>query len=224
MTISHMPSDEHLSEPGFINAIRRTGVTPVLVNADDVLNSAYIAESPGVALIDVGAMVPTEMAECLRQCAQLELPVIALVQRDQLANLGAISRIHDFVITPPNTEELLIRIRRVLNKNKVAHNTDVVQVGDLAINTANYEVAIGGRKISLRFKEYQLLLLMATTPGRVFTRETLLNQIWGYHYMGGTRTVDVHIRRLRSKIEDADHSFIETVWQVGYRFKNQVSY
>ena len=75
-----------------------------------------------------------------------------------------------------------------------------------------------GRRIALRFKEYQLLRLLAANPGRVYSREALLSQIWGFDYFGGTRTVDVHIRRLRSKIEDADHSFIETIWNVGYRF------
>ena len=77
-----------------------------------------------------------------------------------------------------------------------------------------------GRRVSLRFKEYELLLLMAANPGRVYSREVLLNRIWGYEYLGGTRTVDVHIRRLRSKIEDTGHRFIETVWQVGYRFRD----
>ena len=71
--------------------------------------------------------------------------------------------------------------------------------------------------MSLRFKEYKLLRLLASNPGRVYTREALRSQIWGYEYFGGTRTVDVHIRRLRSKIEDADNSFIETIWNVGYR-------
>ena len=68
-------------------------------------------------------------------------------------------------------------------------------------------------------KQYELLKLLAENPGRVFSRDALLNQIWGYEYFGGTRTVDVHIRRLRSKIEDADHNFIETIWNVGYRFR-----
>ena len=71
----------------------------------------------------------------------------------------------------------------------------------------------------LAFKEYELLKLMAANPGRVYSRETLLEQVWGYQYFGGTRTVDVHIRRLRSKIEDASHTFIDTVWNVGYRFR-----
>jgi DNA-binding response OmpR family regulator len=96
----------------------------------------------------------------------------------------------------------------------------MVRVGDMTINAANFEVSVGGRRVSLRFKEYELLLLMAANPGRVYSREALLNKVWGYDYLGGTRTVDVHIRRLRSKIEDAEHTFIETVWQVGYRFKD----
>ncbi len=75
----------------------------------------------------------------------------------------------------------------------------------------------------LTFKEYQLLTLLAANPGRVYTRETLLRNIWEYDYFGGTRTVDVHVRRLRSKIEDDDHSFIETVRNVGYRFRPEDS-
>ena len=77
--------------------------------------------------------------------------------------------------------------------------------------------------MNLRFKEYELLLLIASSPGRVYTREALLNLVWGYDYLGGTRTVDVHVRRLRSKIEDANHSFIETVWNIGYRFRDIAS-
>jgi DNA-binding response OmpR family regulator len=92
-------------------------------------------------------------------------------------------------------------------------------VGDLQIDTSSYEVTIRGSRIGLRFKEYELLKLLAENPGRVFSRDALLNQIWGYEYFGGTRTVDVHIRRLRSKMEDAEHNFIETIWNVGYRFR-----
>ena len=78
---------------------------------------------------------------------------------------------------------------------------------------------MAGRKVLLTFKEYELLKLLASTPGRVYSRDKLLDQVWGYQYFGGTRTVDVHVRRLRSKIEDASHTFIETVRNVGYRFR-----
>ena len=83
-----------------------------------------------------------------------------------------------------------------------------------------YEVSSRGKRVLLTFKEYQLLVLLVTNPGKVYTREELLMDVWAYDYFGGTRTVDVHIRRLRSKIEDADHSFIETVRNVGYRFRS----
>ena len=96
----------------------------------------------------------------------------------------------------------------------------MVRVGELVINPTTYEVSLRGRRLNLRFREYELLRLLAANPGRVYTRTALLRQIWGFDYFGGTRTVDVHIRRLRNKIEDADNSFIETIWNVGYRFKS----
>ncbi|MSQ07397.1 MAG: response regulator transcription factor [Dehalococcoidia bacterium] len=95
----------------------------------------------------------------------------------------------------------------------------VLKVGELVVDLERYDVSIGGRKVTLTYKEFQLLVLLASNPGRVYTRETLLSQVWGYDYLGGTRTVDVHIRRLRAKVEDPDHAYVETIWNVGYRFK-----
>jgi len=89
----------------------------------------------------------------------------------------------------------------------------------MVINLTNYEVTISGKIISLTFKEFELLKFMVRNQGRVFSRDDLLRKIWGYEYYGGDRTVDVHIRRLRSKIEDGNHSFIETVRNIGYRFR-----
>jgi two-component system alkaline phosphatase synthesis response regulator PhoP len=94
-----------------------------------------------------------------------------------------------------------------------------LRMGDLSIDLERYEVTVAGRRVSLTYKEFQLLVLLASNPGRVYTRDALLSQIWGYDYLGGTRTVDVHIRRLRSKIEAPGRSFVETIWNVGYRFK-----
>jgi two-component system alkaline phosphatase synthesis response regulator PhoP len=89
----------------------------------------------------------------------------------------------------------------------------------MTIDLERYDVTVGGRRVSLTYKEFQLLVLLASNPGRVYSRENLLSQVWGYDYLGGTRTVDVHVRRLRSKIESPDRSFIETIYLVGYRFK-----
>jgi len=108
---------------------------------------------------------------------------------------------------------------QALRRSGRLDSKDTIRWGDLVIDLANYEVWVGGHRTNLTFKEYALLRFLATHRGRVFTREALLSRVWGYNYFGGTRTVDVHIRRLRSKIEDASHSFIETVRGVGYRFK-----
>ena len=98
----------------------------------------------------------------------------------------------------------------------------LIKHGDLIIDLPKYEVRQAGRLIVLTLKEYELLCLLSSNPGKVFSREALLNKIWGYNYFGGARTVDVHITRLRNKIEDGSHSFIETVRGVGYRFKELV--
>ena len=96
----------------------------------------------------------------------------------------------------------------------------MIKVEDLVIDTARYEVWVGSRQVTLTYKEYELLKLLASEPTRVFTRDALLDQVWGYNYFGGTRTVDVHVRRLRSKLEDSTHTFVETVRNVGYRIRS----
>ena len=146
--------------------------------------------------------------------------MIAIVAPDGLSDMDPKLGFDDFVLAPANPDELLARARLVVERKTGQEGEDVVRLGDVVINTANYEVSVRGRRVNLRLKEYELLLLLSANPGRVYTRGALLSQIWGYDYLGGTRTVDVHIRRLRSKIEDADDPFIETVWNVGYRFRD----
>ena len=103
-----------------------------------------------------------------------------------------------------------------------SHAADqLLTAGDLIINTTQAEVFLSGRAIDLTFREYELLRFLASHPGRMYSRDALLNYVWGYDYFGGDRTVDVHIRRLRSKIEDAGHNFIDTVRNMGYRFRKQ---
>ena len=129
------------------------------------------------------------------------------------------SEISDFITTPIKLSELITRCQRITKRTNNASTEKLIKFGDLLINPDNYEVKIKGNRVNLRFKEYELLLLLASNPGRVYDRASLLNQIWGYDYFGGTRTVDVHIRRLRSKIEVLpDTEYIETIWNVGYRF------
>ena len=207
-------------EPGFLTTLKSHGISVVLVTASADLEGLAGDDAPDLVLIGLDSMPEPEFMESVEQCSRLKLPVIALVPETRLADLSTTLGVDDFLLSPPNNEELLARSRRALSQTPSHDSEELIRVGDLAINTANYEVSLGGRRVNLRFKEYELLLLMATNPGRVYTREALLNRVWGYDYLGGTRTVDVHVRRLRSKIEDADHTFIETVWNVGYRFKD----
>ena len=142
-----------------------------------------------------------------------------MVPEDAVLHFDVSLEVDDLIVSPLSRNELAVRVRRVLKRTPPADNGELVRAGDLVINPASYEVSLKGHRVSLRFKEYGLLLLLASNPGRAFDRATLLNRVWGYQYYGGTRTVDVHIRRLRSKLKDAEHHFIETVWNVGYRFR-----
>ena len=150
------------------------------------------------------------------------LPVIALLSRGALDRLDSDFPADDFVVEPWDAIELAARAKRVLGKAKNTTGQELIKCGDLTIDVAKYEVYVNNRIIELTFKEYELLRFLASNKGRVFTREALLNEVWGYDYYGGDRTVDVHITRLRSKIEDSTHVFIETVRNIGYKFKGVV--
>ena len=97
----------------------------------------------------------------------------------------------------------------------------MVKIGDIEIDLIKHRVSVKEGEVSLTSKEYALLSFLASNPGRLYSRDALLNHVWGYDYFGGDRTVDVHIRRLRSKIEDPEHSFIDTVRNMGYCFRKQ---
>ena len=144
---------------------------------------------------------------------------IAILNHRELTDLDPALSLDDFLVYPAPPEELTARVRRAIWRRAGAEGSQLLRRGDLTIDQANYKVFVGGRPAQLTFKEYELLRFLALNHDRVCTRETLLNRVWGYDFYGGGRTVDVHIRRLRSKIEDRSHTFIETVRNVGYRFR-----
>jgi two-component system alkaline phosphatase synthesis response regulator PhoP len=144
---------------------------------------------------------------------------IAVLAPEQIETFDSTLAVDDFLVWPAPGAELVARLRHVLWRRTGVDSNNAVRCGDLVMDLSSYRVFLSGRPIDLTYKEYELLRFLATHPDRVFTRETLLNRVWGYEFYGGARTVDVHIRRLRSKLEDAAHSFIETVRNVGYRFK-----
>lgn len=156
------------------------------------------------------------LARGIKQEAQL--PVIALISREALNRLDSGMVVDDFVVEPWDATEVVARTKRLLTKTEEP-GPEMIECGDLTIDLAKCEVSVSDRLVTLTFKEFELLRFLASNEGRVFTREALLNEVWGYEYYGGDRTVDVHIRRLRSKLEDPAHTFIETVRNVGYKFK-----
>lgn len=179
-------------------------------------------QSLGVMLLDTDEATTGseawEQAQRIRQ--ERQIPLIALVSGQKLNDLD--SNIDDFVVKPWEPNEVTVRIKRILRKKESIDNEDIIRCGDLVIDSAKCEVSLSGKPIMLTFKEYQLLKFLASNKGKVFTRESLLNKVWGWDYYGGDRTVDVHIRRLRSKIEDPTHTFIETVRNIGYRLRENL--
>ena len=138
---------------------------------------------------------------------------------DELKITGTNIEICFHPIVPSEIKNRLeISLKRTKKRSDLNNRIDF---DNLSINLDKYEVWLDGNKLNLTFKEYELLKYLASNPGRVFSREILLKSIWSDDYIGGTRTVDVHIRRIRSKIDDLKNQFIETQWNVGYKFRNK---
>ncbi len=150
---------------------------------------------------------------------EMHIPVISLVTKEMLDNLDSSPSIDDFVVKPWDSSEVVARIKRILRQTNIIGSKDVIKCGDLVIDVPRCQVSLSGEVITLTFREYQLLKFLASNKGKVFTRDALLDKVWGWDFYGGDRTVDVHIRRLRSKIEDRNHSFIDTIRNIGYRFR-----
>ena len=212
-----LPSDsERLAN--LVGWVQAQGLDVVGVRGAGDLADGEPGSGHRVAILDAEAMAPSELRRCALRCGESGLPAVALVSEERIHEMASVEGIDDFVVAPASRVEVAVRVERVLAARRRPEGPDVIRAGDLVVNPAAYEVTLKGRRVPLRFKEYELLRLLAANPGRVYTREALLSQVWGYDYLGGTRTVDVHVRRLRSKIEDAERSYIETVWNVGYRF------
>jgi DNA-binding response OmpR family regulator len=149
---------------------------------------------------------------------QSRAAMLLMVRAEQIGGVEPSWPVDDFVVLPAAASELALRIRRAVFQKTGLDSDNLLACGDLVVDMANYKVFVDEQPVSLTFKEFELLRFLMTNRGKVFTREALLNRVWGYEYFGGARTVDVHIRRLRSKIETGATVYIETVRNVGYRF------
>lgn len=146
-------------------------------------------------------------------------PIIALLDAANLDQLDLTNSIADFFVFGNDPRELTARVRQVLWNRHQVDAKNLITCGPLVIDLSNYTVNVAGEAVELTYKEFELLRFLSTNPDRVFGRNELLNKVWGYDFYGGARTVDVHIRRLRAKIEMKHDTFIETVRNVGYRFR-----
>lgn len=143
-------------------------------------------------------------------------PIIAaLGHREMLSEADTLRYTDDYVVAPGGAEEVMSRVDVLALKRGGEGN--IIHSDELVVNLEARQVFLGGMPVDLTYKEYELLKMMASTPGRAYSREQILKSVWNYDYMGGTRTVDVHVRRVRAKIEGA-RKYIETVHGVGYRF------
>lgn len=186
-------------------------ITPDRLAADEV------APSRDVVILDFRDIPPAAFSILSQQYAEAGIVLMAIVPPEQLDRITPDLAIEDFVVAPSSAQELIRRIERALWRRHGIDSENFVRCGDLSIDLSNYRVTVDGESLVMTFKEYELLRFLAMNAGRVFTREQLLNRVWGYDYFGGARTVDVHIRRIRAKIEIRGHAFIETVRNVGYR-------
>lgn len=168
-------------------------------------------------------LIPEQENKLLLQTiVNKKIPILFIIKANQISNLPIETIYDNFILYPINhTIELLSRIKRLALKNTSnLTNPNYFKLGNLTITFDRYEISVNKKILSLTYKEYQLIVLLATSPGKVYSREILLDNIWSYDYVGGTRTVDVHIRRIRSKLENAlSTAKIKTIWNVGYKIE-----
>jgi len=146
-------------------------------------------------------------------------PLLLLLSPQQLGALELREDLFDdFCATPCDPRELEARLSHLFWRTGRGLRPELVEYGPLVLNLETYQASVAGKPLSLTFMEYELLKFLATHPGKVFTRETLLSRVWGYEYYGGARTDDVHVRRLRAKLGEEHANLISTVRSVGYRF------
>jgi DNA-binding response OmpR family regulator len=172
---------------------------------------------PEVLLVDAGEN-PAQAWSVLSElrARDLRVPAVVLVERDQLDRHPWHEVADDLFFPGAPAAELRVRLA-MLRRRAGTGDANMIRLGPLALDVDTYRVTASGRSLDLTFKEFELLRFLASRPGRVFTRPSLLREVWGYDFYGGTRTVDVHVRRLRAKLGPEHEHLIETVRSVGYR-------
>ncbi|MFP7759763.1 MtrAB system response regulator MtrA [Marisediminicola sp. LYQ134] len=221
MTARILVVDDDTALAEMIGIVLRTeGFDPVFCADGSGAFDAFVASKPDLVLLDLMLPGKDGIEVCAEIRAESGVPVIMLTAKSDTADVvrGLESGADDYVVKPFNPKELVARIRTRLRPT-ASDSTDVLTVGDIELDVAGHEVRRGDSRINLTPLEFELLLALASKPQQVFTREMLLEQVWGYHYKADTRLVNVHVQRLRAKVEvDPDNpQIVMTVRGVGYR-------
>ena len=185
---------------------------------------------PNLVLLDLMLPGMDGYQVCRELRISSQVPIIMLSAKGEIFDkvLGLELGADDYMIKPFDSKELVARVKAVLRRYQTApaaapatpkQQGEFVEYPDLIVNLTNYYVLYKGRSVDMPPKELELLYFLAKSPNQVFTREQLLDHIWGYEYIGDTRTVDVHIKRLREKIKDSENWSLSTVWGIGYKFE-----
>lgn len=202
--------------------LNKEGYDTKIILSGSMALSVFLAYAPSLVILDI--MLPGkdgyDVCKEIRQVSNT--PIIMLTAKGETFDkiLGLELGADDFMVKPFDTKELTARVKAVLRRYTPQKEKSMqIVLEQLTINLSNYSVIYKGNKLDMPPKELELLYFLASTPNQVFTREQLLNRIWGYEYLGDTRTVDVHIKRVREKIGENDTWAIKTVWGIGYKFE-----
>ena len=200
-----------------------------IVNDGEEALTAFEQYNPNMILLDLMLPGIDGYQVCREVRTKSNVPIIMLSAKGEIFDkvLGLELGADDYIMKPFDSKELVARVKAVLRRYQPiksvspapATTTKCVEYPDLTINLSNYSVIYNGTQVDMPPKELELLYFLAASPNQVFTREQLLDHIWGYEYIGDTRTVDVHVKRLREKIKDHDAWQIATVWGIGYKFE-----